>query len=156
LATLISSSSAGQWMPRPPPSSRHSPCSLTEPCASRGYQASGAAMVRPSASSTERVSSPTSTWASRPWRSSTVEGFIPAVRYLLPMLLDQLVDAVDFFPAEAATALEPDRVEPEFRLAVVSFDMDVRRLTPIAGIEEEPKWTHAEYGRHATMLPAQG
>jgi hypothetical protein len=53
------------------------------------------------------------------------------------MLLDQITDSVDLFPAEAAAALQPDGIEPELRLAVVTFDVDVRRLPSIAGVEEE-------------------
>src|SRR5262245_10817452 len=72
------------------------------------------------------------------------------------MLLDQVTDAVDLFPAEAVAALQQDEVEPELRFAVVTFHMDVRRLAPIAGVEEEPEWAHAEHGRHADMLRRPG
>src|SRR6476646_9075853 len=122
----MSSSSAGQWTPRPPPSSRQEPRSSAEPCASRGYQPNGAAMVRPSASSTDRVSSLTSTWVARASRVSTAEELMPALQQLLAMLLDQLADAVDLFPAEAVAALQPDGVEPELRFGVVPLDVDVR------------------------------
>src|SRR5437588_9516931 len=91
----MSSSSAGQWMPRPPPSSRQDSRSSAEACASRGYQASGAEMVRPSASSTDRVSSLTSTWVASASRVSTTKELIPALQQLLPMLLDQLTDSVE-------------------------------------------------------------
>ena len=74
------------------------------------------------------------------------------------MLLDQLADSVDLFPAEAVAALQPDGVEPELRLAVVALNMDVRWLDPIAGVEEEPEWPHPKYSRHVLMLrqPAVG
>src|SRR5947199_6955105 len=124
----MSSSSAGQWMPRPPPSSRHDPRSSAEACASRGYQASGAAMVRPSASSTDRVSSLTSTCVARASRVSTAEELIPALQQLLTMLLDQLANPVDLFPAEAVAALQSNGVEPELRFAVVTLDVDVSGL----------------------------
>ena len=68
------------------------------------------------------------------------------------MLLDQLADAVDLFPAEAAAAIHPDWVEPELRLAVVAFDVDVRRLAPIASVEEEPESTRSQHSRHTPML----
>jgi hypothetical protein len=54
------------------------------------------------------------------------------------MLLDQFADPVELFPAEAAAALQPDWVEPELRLAIVTLDMDVRRLASVAGVKEEP------------------
>ena len=72
------------------------------------------------------------------------------------MLLDQLTDAVNLFPPKAAAALQPDGVEPELCFASVAFDMDVRRLTPVAGVEEEPKGAYAEHGRHADMLHRPG
>jgi hypothetical protein len=72
------------------------------------------------------------------------------------MILDQLADSINLFSGETAAALQPNGVEPELRLAVVAFDMDVRRLIPIAGIEEEPEWTHAEYSRHVLMLHRVG
>jgi hypothetical protein len=68
------------------------------------------------------------------------------------MLLDQLTESVDLFPAKAVAALQPDRVEPELRLTVVTFDVDVRRFTPIPGVEEEPERAHSEYSRHVGML----
>ena len=68
------------------------------------------------------------------------------------MLRHLLTEPIEVFPAEAVTALQADRVEPEFRFAFVSFRMDMRRFTVIAGIKEEPKWSAAENRGHATML----
>src|SRR5260370_31528482 len=104
----MSSSIAGQWMPRPPPISRQKPRSSAVACARRGYQASGAAIVRPSASSTDTVSSPTSTRVARASRASTAEELIPTLQQLFSVLLDQVANPVDFFPAEAVAALQPD------------------------------------------------
>src|SRR5262249_48845266 len=121
----MSSSIGGQWMPRPPPISRHESRSSVVACARRGYQANGTAMVRPSASSTDRVSSLTATRVARASRASTAEEFIPALQQLLTVLLDQPADLVDVFPAEAPAALEPYGIEPKLRLAVVPLDVDV-------------------------------
>ena len=52
-------------------------CALRVPCSSRGYQASGAAIVRPSDNSTDSVSSLTSTSTASASRVSTVEELIP-------------------------------------------------------------------------------
>ena len=49
-------------------------------------------------------------------------------------------------------ALQADRVEPELRFAVVPLDVDVGRLAPVAGVEEEPERPAAEYRRPAPML----
>src|SRR5262249_55601872 len=112
--------------------------------------------MRPSARSTDKVSSLTSTWVARASRVSTVEELIPTLQQLFLILLDQLADPIDLFTSETAAALEPDGVEPEFRFAVITFDVDVRRLAPIAGVEEEPKRTHSEYSRHGLMLHRPG
>jgi len=53
------------------------------------------------------------------------------------MVLDDLRDAVEFPAGESSTALEPDWVEPELRLAIVALDVGVRRFVPITRIEEE-------------------
>jgi hypothetical protein len=72
------------------------------------------------------------------------------------MFLDQFTDPVDLFPAEAVAALQPNGVGPELRFTVVSFDMDMRRLTPIASAEEEPERADSEDSWHADMLHRPG
>src|SRR5208282_1553812 len=109
----MSSSSSGQCTPRPPPISRQEPRSSAVACARRGYQASGAAMVRPSARSTDKVSSLTSTLVARASRGSTAEKLIPTLQQLLSVLLDQPADPVDFLPAETAATLQSHGIEPE-------------------------------------------
>src|SRR5213080_2132530 len=126
-------------MPRPPPIRCHEFLSAAVACASRGYQANGAAMVRPSASSTDRVSSLTTTRVARASRVSTTEELIPTLQKLLPVLVHQLLDAIDVLAAEATAAFEADGVEPELGLAVVAFDVDVWRLAAVTGVEEEPE-----------------
>src|SRR5947208_2563746 len=111
----MSSSSAGQWMPCPPAISRHEVRSSAVAWARRGYQASGAAIVRPSVSSTDRVSSLTATPVARAVRPSTAEEFMPALHQMLSVLLDQSPNAVDLLPAEAVTSFQPHGVKPEFR-----------------------------------------
>src|SRR4051794_4348937 len=126
-------------MPRPPPIRRHSPRSAAVACSRRGDQDSGAAMERPSVNSTDRGSSPTSIRVAKASRASTLEELIPALQQLLPVFFDQCPDAVDVLPAEAAAALQPDGIEPELRLGVVTLDVDVRRLTPVASVKEKPE-----------------
>jgi hypothetical protein len=121
-ATLMSSSIAGQCTPRPPPISRQERRSSAVACARRGYQATGAAMVRPSASSTDKASSLTSTPVAMGTRGSTVEELIPTLQQLLSVLLAKPPDPVDFLPAEAAATLQAQGIEPELRLGVVAFE----------------------------------
>ena len=44
------------------------------------------------------------------------------------MFDDQCFDPVDFACREAMTSREPDRVDPELRLKVFAFNMDMRWL----------------------------
>src|SRR5262245_29819031 len=68
----MSSSRSGQWIPWPPPINRQEVRSFAVPCTRRGYQASGTAMVRPSASSTDKVSAVTFTCVATVLRFSLV------------------------------------------------------------------------------------
>src|SRR6266545_3479276 len=151
----MSSSSAGQWMPRPPPISRQEFRSSAVPCSRRGYQASGAAIERPSASSTDSVSALTSTPIANASRISTVEELIPALQQLLPMLLDQRPDLVQFLPAEAVAPLQANGVKPELRLRVVTLDMDVSGFTAVPCVEEKTERPHSEYSRHLPSYHAR-
>src|SRR5438477_11488190 len=56
LSTEISSSTASQWMPIPPPIKRHSFLCSAVAWSKRGNQTSGAEISRPSASTTRRLS----------------------------------------------------------------------------------------------------
>src|SRR5262249_27536868 len=102
-----------------------------------GYQASGAAIVRPSASSIASVSSLTSTRVARATRGSTVEEPIPTLQQLLLMLLNQAPDPVNLPPAEAVAALQANGIKPEFRLGIVAIDVDVWWFAAIACVEEK-------------------
>jgi len=61
------------------------------------------------------------------------------------MLLDQTLDALEFGSRESSAVLEPNRIEPELRHHVISLDMHVQGLVPIARVEEEaiPEQTKA-------------
>jgi len=83
LATLMSSSSAGQWMPCPRPMICQDLRSSADPCASRGYQSNGAIIIRPSSNSTERALSVTSTWSALVSRVLTEEVCIPPLQQLI-------------------------------------------------------------------------
>src|SRR5205085_12385526 len=103
-------------MPWPPAISRQDARSSALACARRGYHNTGTAMVRPSASSTVKVSSLTSTPVARAIRLLTAEELMPALQQVLLVLLDQFPDAVNLLAAEAVVALQADGVEPELRL----------------------------------------
>ena len=54
------------------------------------------------------------------------------------MILRKLLDPADFDPRETTTALQPDRIEPEFGDIIVPFNVYVGRLMTVTCIEEEP------------------
>ena len=93
------------------------------------------------------------TISSRLEKVSTVEEFIPAIQQVLLILYDELLDSVDLICSKAMTVLQPNRVEPELRLAVVPFDVQVRRLVSIARIKEESVGASSKYGRHYCIIP---
>jgi hypothetical protein len=59
---------------------------------------------------------------------------------MLSVFLDQPLDMTNLAPTEAATTLQPNRTEPELGLHVRSFYVDMRWLTTVSGIKEEPVW----------------
>jgi len=109
-------------------------------------------MVRPSASSTDRVSALTNTAVAKAIRLSSVEEFIPAPQQLLAVQLDQFSDAVDLRAGESAAPIQPGWIQPEFRLAIVAFDVNVSWLTTISRVKEKPIGAASQYGRHLRML----
>src|SRR5262249_41118208 len=121
------------------------------PCAKRGYQASGAAMVRPSDNSTDRVSSFNSMLTANASLASTAEELIPKLHQLFAMNLNQSMHYVNFPPTKAMTPFEPNRFEPKLRFAIVAFDVDVRGLAPITGIEKSVR-SNSHYRRHIFIL----
>lgn len=57
-------------------------------------------------------------------------------------------DTCQFATLEAATLLEPYRIQPDLGAVGVSFDVHMRRLRSIAGEKEEPVWTETQNSRH--------
>lgn len=68
------------------------------------------------------------------------------------MALYQLLDLPNLGRPETATGLKPNRVQPELRSAIIPLDMNVRRLAPIAGIEEEAIGPRPQDCRHRFTL----
>jgi len=77
-STLISSSSSSQWMPYPFPINRQFWSSDAVAFISRGYQASGTVMERPSLKSTVNASCVTVTCSAAETLSSSIEVTMPA------------------------------------------------------------------------------
>jgi hypothetical protein len=104
-------------------------------CNSRGYQASGTEIVRPSLKSTIRLSSVTITlWA----LASTVKELIPTPQQAITVLLNQCLYPIDLISTIPTAILQSDGIEPELGDIVVTFNMSVRRLVAVGRVKEEP------------------
>ena len=64
----------------------------------------------------------------------------------------ELLNLLKFCRTKPAAARQPDRVEPELRSVRIPFHVDMGRLVPIRGIEEEPICTLTMNGRHMASL----
>src|SRR6266851_2349764 len=140
-------------MPWPPAIRRQDFLSLSVAWNRRGYQARGAAMLRPSANSTDSVSLLISTCVASGVGLSAVKELIPCLQEVPLVSLHQIADSVDLLPTEPMAAFDLDRVEPELRLAVVALNVNVRRLVAVAGVEEKPKRSAAVHRGNPPMLP---
>jgi hypothetical protein len=89
------------------------------------------------------------------WRSLVEEG-IPAPQQFLPMALYQLLDLSNLGRPEAPTGLKANRVQPELGHTIIPLDMNVGRLAPIAGIEEEAIGPRPQNCRHRFTLTEAG
>jgi len=72
------------------------------------------------------------------------------------MALYQLLDLSNLGRPEAPTDLKTNRVQPELGRTVIPLDMNVGRLAPIAGIEEEAIGPCPQYCRHHFTLAEAG
>src|SRR2546428_12252137 len=119
---------------------------------SRGYQARGTFSVRPSSRTTLSSSSVTLTSTARTlWRSLAKEA-IPTPQQFLPIALHQLLDLPNLRRPEVPARLKTDRAQPELRRPVIALDMNVRRLAPVAGIEESAIGPRPQDCRHGFTL----
>jgi len=57
-------------------------------------------------------------------------------------------DLAYLHPREPTAALQANGVQPQFGDIIVAFDMNVGRLVPITGVEEEPVWPLTQNCRH--------
>src|SRR5439155_20400941 len=92
--------------------SRQRERSLGKACSNRGYQASGASTVRPSTSSILSASFVMVTFSAATSRNSFVKVFIPTVQQLLPILLDQSLQLIQFVTTKTAALRQSNRVQP--------------------------------------------
>jgi hypothetical protein len=120
------------------------------PCASRGYQANGTLIVRPSTSSTTSVSSVTDTPCARASVISLGSGevLIPDPQQLWFSLNDEPLQPHELGGPKTAATSQPYRGEPKLCSARLALDVNVCRLVPIGRVEEESVRTFPVDRRH--------
>jgi len=64
----------------------------------------------------------------------------------------QSFDCSKFAGRKAVTSAKSNRIQPELRFAAVPFDMHVRRLVAVTGVEKEPIRSAAKDSRHLITI----
>ncbi len=145
-------------MPDPPPASLQFARWASVAVARRGYQRSGTAMDRPSASRTLSLSPKKLTSRTRS-PCSGAEELMPCLQKFSSMLLHYAIDPLEFRSAEARVPRQRDRPEPELRRAAGPIHVNVRRFVWLMAVEVEPIGAGSENGRDgrllAVVLPAR-
>ena len=62
-----------------------------------------------------------------------------------------LLDSSQFLSREASTSFEADGIEPNLRVAIITFHMYVWRFTTVTSIEEESIGANSQDGRHQSL-----
>ena len=107
-------------------------------------------MLRPSLKSTRMVSSETVTSWAKGTAISMAEVRIPSLHKPDLMFTNQRLDASDFYPRKSTTALQPNRIEPEFRDPIIPFDVHKWRFVAVPGVEEQAIGAGSQYCGHGT------
>jgi hypothetical protein len=66
------------------------------------------------------------------------------------------MDSLNLNTTNADAALKSDGLRPELRQVILSLDVDMCRLLPVARVREEPIGTEAQHRRHVTMMDRFG
>ena len=53
---------------------------------------------------------------------------------------------------ESSAPLEPEGIEPELRLTIIVFNVNVRWLASVTGVKEQAEWPGLENCRHLPMV----
>src|SRR3989339_795481 len=120
--------------------------------ASLGYHAKGTESVRPSLSSTVRLSSLMVIFSTLGTCNSTAEIGIPRLHEVQPLFLDDALNTTDFDTAKANTVLQSNRIKPKFDQFIVSVHVNMRRFVPISSIKEKTIRACSKNRRHFLSL----
>src|ERR1700730_11349756 len=118
---------------------------------SRGYQSSGVAMRRPSASGTNRSVRVKATAEARRSPTSISKVLIPGARQLIAMAL-QVADNIAMFVRRIPGVYGNRKVmQPDFGFLVARAYVDMRWLPALIGIEESAIRPPTQNGRHTSL-----
>src|SRR6266508_1028284 len=151
LATEMSSSTASQCIPMPPPMDSQSVRCCGVAARSRGNHTKGTETVRPSSSTTINESSEHDTSTANASPLSTEVG-IPLLQEEFSILLHELSNCRQFVTAKTTTRRQSHRIEPELRITPSVCHMNVGRLTILQAIEEKPVAADSEQRWHSISL----
>jgi hypothetical protein len=76
---------------------------------------------------------------------------MPGPQYPFVVMFDQPMNSPQLDATEPQASLKSNRIEPVLGDIIASFDMNMRRLLTVSGVEEEPIGTDAEHRRHAEV-----
>ena len=110
--------------------------SLNEPWASLGYHSSGTDTDRPSWSSTINARLVTRTFFAVAVSIAALEVLMPCLQEFGLVLLHETLDPIHFVRSEPIVVRPPDWRQPELGCLVLTSDMNVRWVVPIAREEE--------------------
>src|SRR5262245_32036108 len=103
---------------------------------SLGYQSSGVAILRPSASVTTNSVAVNSTARGCKSPTSISKVLMPIRQQLVPVQPQMTQNITEFVRRESDVHSDAEVVEPEFGFPLARADMNVGGLAPLVGIEE--------------------
>ena len=151
LATEISSSTASQWRPMPPPIRSQSARCLGVASRRRGNHARGAETARPSDRVTVSVS-PVQDASTARTSTLSAKVCMPPLQEELPVLDNDLVNLGKLMPAKAPHVGKRHWLQPILRVPSGVCHMNVRWLAPFHAEEEESVSTNPQQRWHIGSL----
>src|ERR1700676_4051014 len=127
--------------------SKH-PRAATLASRSRGYHASGVAILRPSASVTTSSSAVKATETGLISPTSISKVLMPLAFEDIALRSEVADNSADFMGGKSRIDRDREVVQPELGFEVAGANVHMRRLAPFVRIEERAIWPPAQDGRH--------
>src|SRR3984893_14343455 len=121
---------------------------------SRGYHASGVAILRPSASVTTSSSAVKATETGLISPTSISKVLMPFAFEDIALRSQVTDNSADFMGRKSRIHRDREIVQPELGFEISGSDMDMRRLAAFIRIEERAIGSPAQDGRHSILVPS--